>query len=96
MTLSLLLQSLRASPHLFSQLSKVLKFTCVQEVAFGLAAVKSESQEIRKYATQFVKQKLPQLLSSYTESGSSLCSVDTQAAMKTSNTISEFVIYLCF
>ena len=63
------LQSLRPSPHLFGQLSKVLKLNRIQEVAFGLALLHSSNNEIRQHAAQFVKVKLPQLISSYTDPG---------------------------
>jgi len=63
------LQSLRPSAHLFSQLSKVLKLTSVQEIAFGLAAFSSSNSETHRYAVQFVRQKLPQLLNSYIDTG---------------------------
>jgi len=68
-------QSLRPSAHLFSQLSKVLKLTSVQEIAFGLAAFSSSNSETHRYAVQFVRQKLPQLLNSYIDTG--LCNVFT-------------------
>ncbi|XP_036399220.1 CCR4-NOT transcription complex subunit 1 isoform X10 [Megalops cyprinoides] len=61
-------KSLKPSPHLFTQLSKVLKLSKVQEVIFGLALLNSSSLDLRGFATQFVKQKLPDLLRSYVDS----------------------------
>ncbi|KAJ8302566.1 hypothetical protein KUTeg_018962 [Tegillarca granosa] len=58
-------QSLRPSPQLFPQISKVLKLSRVQEVIFGLALLNSSNSDTRLYASQFVKQKLPDLLRSY-------------------------------
>ncbi|KAG9352545.1 hypothetical protein JZ751_020959 [Albula glossodonta] len=61
-------KSLKPSPHLFTQLSKVLKLSKVQEVIFGLALLNSSSLDLRGFAAQFVKQKLPDLLRSYVDS----------------------------
>nr|XP_033796481.1 CCR4-NOT transcription complex subunit 1 isoform X3 [Geotrypetes seraphini] len=58
-------KSLKPSPHLFAQLTKALKLSKVQEVIFGLALLNSSSQDLRGFAAQFVKQKLPDLLRSY-------------------------------
>ncbi|KAM9302308.1 CCR4-NOT transcription complex subunit 1 [Gastrophryne carolinensis] len=60
-------KSLKPSPHLFAQLSKVLKLSKVQEVIFGLALLNSSSSDLRGFAAQFVKQKLPDLLRSYVD-----------------------------
>uniref|UniRef100_A0A8C5QAP2 CCR4-NOT transcription complex subunit 1 n=1 Tax=Leptobrachium leishanense TaxID=445787 RepID=A0A8C5QAP2_9ANUR len=60
-------KSLKPSPHLFVQLSKVLKLSKVQEVIFGLALLNSSSGDLRGFAAQFVKQKLPDLLRSYVD-----------------------------
>lgn len=60
-------KSLKPSPHLFAQLSKVLKLSKVQEVIFGLALLNSSSSDLRGFAVQFVKQKLPDLLRSYVD-----------------------------
>ncbi|XP_015223983.1 CCR4-NOT transcription complex subunit 1 isoform X9 [Lepisosteus oculatus] len=60
-------KSLKPSPHLFTQLSKVLKLSKVQEVIFGLALLNSSSSDLRGFAAQFVKQKLPDLLRSYVD-----------------------------
>lgn len=60
-------KSLKPSPHLFPQLSKVLKLSKVQEVIFGLALLNSSSSDLRGFAAQFVKQKLPDLLRSYVD-----------------------------
>ncbi|XP_010084557.1 PREDICTED: CCR4-NOT transcription complex subunit 1-like, partial [Pterocles gutturalis] len=57
--------SLKPSPHLFAQLSKVIKLSKVQEVIFGLALLNSFSSDLRGFAAQFIKQKLPDLLRSY-------------------------------
>ncbi|GAB1606660.1 Hypothetical predicted protein [Argonauta hians] len=61
-------KSLKASPQLFPQLSKVLKLTRVQEVVFGLALLNSSNPDTQNYAANFVKQKLPDLLRSYVDS----------------------------
>uniref|UniRef100_A0A8C6RJ56 CCR4-NOT transcription complex subunit 1 n=1 Tax=Nannospalax galili TaxID=1026970 RepID=A0A8C6RJ56_NANGA len=58
-------KSLKPAPHLFAQLSKVLKLSKVQEVIFGLALLNSSSSDLRSFAAQFIKQKLPDLLRSY-------------------------------
>ncbi|XP_072278890.1 CCR4-NOT transcription complex subunit 1 [Pyxicephalus adspersus] len=60
-------KSLKPSPHLFVQLSKVLKLSKVQEVIFGLALLNSCNSDLRAFAAQFVKQKLPDLLRSYVD-----------------------------
>ncbi|XP_069595656.1 CCR4-NOT transcription complex subunit 1 isoform X2 [Ranitomeya imitator] len=60
-------KSLKPSPHLFTQLNKVLKLSKVQEVVFGLALLNSSSSDLRGFAVQFVKQKLPDLLRSYVD-----------------------------
>ncbi|XP_018594427.1 CCR4-NOT transcription complex subunit 1 isoform X1 [Scleropages formosus] len=60
-------KSLKPTPHLFAQLSKVLKLSKVQEVIFGLALLNSSSSDLRGFASQFVKQKLPDLLRSYVD-----------------------------
>ncbi|KAL6480901.1 hypothetical protein MHYP_G00119340 [Metynnis hypsauchen] len=60
-------KSLKPSPHLFPQLSKVLKLSKVQEVIFGLALLTSSNSDLRGFAAQFVKQKLPDLLRSYVD-----------------------------
>ncbi|XP_019750805.1 CCR4-NOT transcription complex subunit 1 isoform X5 [Hippocampus comes] len=58
-------KSLKPSTHLFTQLSKVLKLSKVQEVIFGLALLNSCNTDLRGFAAQFIKQKLPDLLRSY-------------------------------
>ncbi|XP_010881786.1 CCR4-NOT transcription complex subunit 1 isoform X17 [Esox lucius] len=60
-------KSLKPSTHLFTQLSKVLKLSKVQEVIFGLALLNSCNADLRGFAAQFVKQKLPDLLRSYVD-----------------------------
>ena len=62
-------QTLKANPHLFNQISKLLRLSRVQEVVFGLALTQSTNSETRIYASQFVKQKLPDLLHSYVDAG---------------------------
>ena len=44
-----LFQSLKPAPHLFAQLSKVLKLSKVQEVIFGLALLNSSSSDLRGF-----------------------------------------------
>ncbi|CAL8357419.1 unnamed protein product [Lota lota] len=60
-------KSLKPSSHLFTQLSKVLKLSKVQEVIFGLALLNSCNTDLRGFAAVFVKQKLPDLLRSYVD-----------------------------
>ncbi|XP_056455118.1 CCR4-NOT transcription complex subunit 1 isoform X5 [Gadus macrocephalus] len=60
-------KSLKPSAHLFTQLSKVLKLSKVQEVIFGLALLISSNTDLRGFAAVFVKQKLPDLLRSYVD-----------------------------
>ncbi|KAJ3597139.1 hypothetical protein NHX12_003539 [Muraenolepis orangiensis] len=60
-------KSLKPSAHLFTQLSKVLKLSKVQEVIFGLALLNSCNADLRGFAAVFVKQKLPDLLRSYVD-----------------------------
>ncbi|XP_054906443.1 CCR4-NOT transcription complex subunit 1 isoform X4 [Poeciliopsis prolifica] len=60
-------KSLKPSTHLFTQLSKVLKLSKVQEVIFGLALLNSSNTDLRGFAAQFIKQKLPDLLRSYVD-----------------------------
>ncbi|XP_063227280.1 CCR4-NOT transcription complex subunit 1 isoform X2 [Bacillus rossius redtenbacheri] len=66
-------KTLKPSPQLFVQLSKVLKLKPVQEVVFGLALLRSSNPDTQSFATQFVKARLPDLIRSYidTESSSS-------------------------
>ncbi|XP_053174643.1 CCR4-NOT transcription complex subunit 1 [Scomber japonicus] len=60
-------KSLKPSAHLFTLLSKVLKLSKVQEVIFGLALLNSSNADLRGFAAQFIKQKLPDLLRSYVD-----------------------------
>ncbi|XP_076590174.1 CCR4-NOT transcription complex subunit 1 isoform X10 [Chaetodon auriga] len=60
-------KSLKPSAHVFTQLSKVLKLSKVQEVIFGLALLNSCNADLRGFAAQFIKQKLPDLLRSYVD-----------------------------
>ncbi|XP_046333509.2 CCR4-NOT transcription complex subunit 1-like isoform X5 [Haliotis rufescens] len=60
-------KSLKPTSQLFPQLSKVLRLSRVQEVVFGLALLNSVSPDSRTYATQYIKQKLPDLLRSYVD-----------------------------
>ncbi|KAM9854260.1 CCR4-NOT transcription complex subunit 1 isoform 2-T2 [Aulostomus maculatus] len=60
-------KSLKPTAHLFTQLSKVLKLSKVQEVIFGLALLSSSNTDLRGFAAQFIKQKLPDLLRSYVD-----------------------------
>ncbi|KAI8491153.1 CCR4-NOT transcription complex subunit 1, partial [Branchiostoma belcheri] len=60
-------KSLKPSVQLFPQLTKVLKLNKIQEVVFGLALLNSSILEVRNYAAQFVKQKLPDLLRTFTD-----------------------------
>ncbi|XP_064610278.1 CCR4-NOT transcription complex subunit 1-like isoform X2 [Liolophura sinensis] len=60
-------KSLKPSSQLFPQVSKVLKLSRVQDVVFGLALLNSSNPDLRNYAAQFVKQKLPDLIRSYVD-----------------------------
>lgn len=62
-------QSLRPGPNLFNQLSKILRLSRVQEIAFGLALLNSTVPETRKISHQFVKLKFNSLLVSYSTGG---------------------------
>ncbi|ESO94093.1 hypothetical protein LOTGIDRAFT_239532 [Lottia gigantea] len=64
-------KSLKPNSQLFSNISKVLKLSRVQEVAFGLALLNSTNPGISTQAAQFVKQKVPDLLHSYVDADSS-------------------------
>ncbi|RXM33587.1 CCR4-NOT transcription complex subunit 1 [Acipenser ruthenus] len=55
------------NPLHYQKLSKVLKLSKVQEVVFGLALLNSSSSDLKGFAAQFVKQKLPDLLRSYVD-----------------------------
>ncbi|BFZ13285.1 hypothetical protein BsWGS_16323 [Bradybaena similaris] len=59
--------SLKPSPHLFSQISRVLHLSRVQEVAVALALLNSFKTDIVNFALQFAKQKLPELIRSYVD-----------------------------
>ncbi|XP_026284061.1 CCR4-NOT transcription complex subunit 1 [Frankliniella occidentalis] len=64
-------KTLKPSPLLFTQLSKVLKLNPVQEVVFGLALTHSANPDTQNFATQFVNQKLTELIRSYIDLDSS-------------------------
>ncbi|XP_067012333.2 CCR4-NOT transcription complex subunit 1 isoform X3 [Anabrus simplex] len=64
-------KTLKPSPQLFPQISKVLKLSPVQEVVFGLALLNSLNPDTHNAAFQFVKQKLPDLIRSYVDTESS-------------------------
>ncbi|XP_035217967.1 CCR4-NOT transcription complex subunit 1-like [Stegodyphus dumicola] len=55
-------KSLRPSANLLPQLSRVLKLSSVQEVAFGLALLNSSIPDHTNYAVGFLKQKLPDFI----------------------------------
>ncbi|XP_049786692.1 CCR4-NOT transcription complex subunit 1 isoform X4 [Schistocerca cancellata] len=58
-------KTLKPSSQLLPQVSKVLKLTPVQEVAFGLALLHSLNLETQNFAAQFLKARLPDLIVSY-------------------------------
>ncbi|XP_078337543.1 CCR4-NOT transcription complex subunit 1-like isoform X2 [Crassostrea virginica] len=60
-------KSLKPSSQLFTQVSRVLKLTRVQEVVFGLSLLNSSNSETRNYSVGFVKQKLPDLIKAYVD-----------------------------
>ena len=62
-------QNLKASAHLFQQISRVLKLTKVQEVAVALALLSSCRPDLGNFALLFAKQKLPELIRSYVDVG---------------------------
>uniref|UniRef100_A0A8D0XQ03 CCR4-NOT transcription complex subunit 1 n=1 Tax=Sus scrofa TaxID=9823 RepID=A0A8D0XQ03_PIG len=53
-------KSLKPAPHLFAQLSKVLKLSKVQEVIFGLALLNSSSSDLRGF--DFPQERCPVVL----------------------------------
>ncbi|GFQ94535.1 CCR4-NOT transcription complex subunit 1 [Trichonephila clavata] len=55
-------KSLQPSSSLLSQLSKVLKLSSVQEIAFGLALLHSSIPEHTNHAVNILKQKLPDFI----------------------------------
>lgn len=61
------LQPLKPSIQLFVQLSRILHLSLVQEVVFGIVCL--ESTNYSTFALQFVKQKLPELIKSYINTG---------------------------
>ncbi|CAG0883626.1 unnamed protein product [Darwinula stevensoni] len=60
-------KSLKSSSVLL-QLSRVLKFNKVQEIAFGLALLNSSRSETQAHAQQFLKNKLPAFVKNCVES----------------------------
>ncbi|XP_071824170.1 CCR4-NOT transcription complex subunit 1-like isoform X2 [Apostichopus japonicus] len=58
-------KTLKPSPQLLHQISKVLKLTKVKEVVFGLALTHSASTDLKNFALQYVKQRLPDFLRLY-------------------------------
>ena len=67
--ISVTLQSLKPSSHLLNQLSKTLRLSAIQDIALGLSLQYSSSPEIRRNSTQFLKQKLLQLINALIETG---------------------------
>lgn len=61
------LKALKPSINQFTQLSRILHLSPVQEVVFGIVCL--ESTNYSTYALQFVKQKLPLLIKNYINSG---------------------------
>ncbi|XP_048577201.1 CCR4-NOT transcription complex subunit 1 isoform X2 [Nematostella vectensis] len=64
-------KTLRPSPQLLANISRILKLNRVQEVIFGLGLLNSSNEELKSYAGLFVKQKLPDLLRSYIDGDTS-------------------------
>lgn len=60
-------KTLKPTTQLLPQISKVLKLSPVQEVVFGLALLYSYNPDTHNIAFQFVKNKLPDLIHSYTD-----------------------------
>ncbi|XP_077972852.1 CCR4-NOT transcription complex subunit 1-like [Styela clava] len=61
-------KSLVPSDSLLTNISRVLKFTKVQEVTFAIALQHSSIQEVRKQATEAIKTQLPELIRLHLES----------------------------
>uniref|UniRef100_A0A8C4T1J7 CCR4-NOT transcription complex subunit 1 N-terminal domain-containing protein n=1 Tax=Erpetoichthys calabaricus TaxID=27687 RepID=A0A8C4T1J7_ERPCA len=51
-------KSLKPSPHLFTQLSKVLKLSKVQEVIFGLALLNSCSPDLKSFGKSVYQSRI--------------------------------------
>ncbi|KAG0416949.1 hypothetical protein HPB47_006047 [Ixodes persulcatus] len=64
-------QSLRATPSLLPQISRVLRLSRAHEVVLGTSLLHSSSGELRLCAIQFIRHKLPDLIRSYTDSDTS-------------------------
>ncbi|XP_054715343.1 LOW QUALITY PROTEIN: CCR4-NOT transcription complex subunit 1-like [Uloborus diversus] len=64
-------KSLRPSAYLLPQLSKVLKLSPVQEIAFGLALLNSAVSEHTSHASIYLKQKLPDFIKHLVETADS-------------------------
>lgn len=64
-------KSLRATPSLLPQISRVLRLSRAHEVVLGTSLLHSSSGELRLCAIQFIRHKLPDLIRSYTDSDTS-------------------------
>ncbi|XP_076470610.1 CCR4-NOT transcription complex subunit 1-like isoform X2 [Babylonia areolata] len=62
-------KTLKPSAQLLPQLSKVLKLNRVQEVVYAFALLNSSKPDTVQYATQFLRQKIPDLIHSYVDDG---------------------------
>jgi len=61
-------KTLKPSNQLLPYISKALRLSPVQEVTFGLALLHSSNSDTVVCATHFLKQKLPELIRTYTNS----------------------------
>ncbi|CAK8681219.1 CCR4-NOT transcription complex subunit 1-like isoform X2 [Clavelina lepadiformis] len=64
-------KTLAASSSLIPNISRVLHFSKVQEIAFGICLQHSANADLAKQGSQFVERKLPELVRFLTESGNS-------------------------
>ena len=69
-------QSLRSGQTLFGQLSKTLRLSKLQEVAFGLALLNSTKQSTQEAAFEFLKLRFNSLLVSYSSAGEDITQSD--------------------
>lgn len=63
------MQTLKPSNQLLPYISKALRLSPIQEVTFGLALLHSSNSDTVLFATHFLKQKLPDLIRTYINSG---------------------------
>lgn len=59
--------SLKPSANLFPQISRILRLSRIQEVAVALALLSSSKPDVARFALEFAKQKIPELIKSYVD-----------------------------